>query len=171
MPAFFILADASNRLACIKFPRMKNCFLPALLLLILAGCKTKPLQYLGFENLKVEKIGFPNSKISMNVNCFNPNKFGLTLNSLESTVYVNEEFLGIARIDSSIEVPRSNNFFIPVKMDVKMSGTMTSLLQLMTSGKDSTVLNIKFEGKARLKKGGLLINYPISYQNMQVVKF
>ena len=143
----------------------------ALLPLLLIGCKTKELEYLSFDNLKVVKLGFPNSTISLDVTCYNPNKFGLHLNRLESEVFVNKEYLGKAILDSSISVPRRDTFLIPVKMEVKMGGTMTSLMQLMNSGADSTTLLIKLEGKAKLKKGGININYPIQYEEMKVLRF
>lgn len=150
---------------------MKNWIAPALLCLLLISCKSKPLEYLSFDHFKVVKLGYPNSTISLDVTCYNPNKFGLTLNRLESDVFVNQEFLGKAILDSSIQVPRKDTFSIPVKMDVKMGGTMNSLIQLMSRGSDSTTLLIKLEGKARVKKGGLVINYPISYEQSKVVKF
>lgn len=150
---------------------MKKLLSPLLLSLLILSCKTKPLEYVSFQNLKMVKLGFPNSTISLDVNCYNPNKFGVVLNRLESDVYVNKEFLGKALLDSSITVPRRDSFLVPVKMEVKMGSTMNSLLQLMSSNADSTTLLIKLDGKARVKKGGLVINYPISYEEMKVLKF
>lgn len=151
--------------------RMKKWIAPALLPILLIACKTKELEYLSFDHLKVVKLGFPNSTISLDVTCYNPNKFGLNLTRMESDVYINKEFLGKAILDSSILVPKRDTFLIPVKMDVKMGGTMTSILQLMNSSADSTTLLIKLEGKARLKKGGIVLNYPIQYEQMKVIKF
>ena len=151
--------------------RMKKWIAPALLSILLFACKTKPLEYLSFDHLKVVKLGFPNSTISLDVTCYNPNKFGLNLTRLESDVYINKEYLGKAILDSSIFVPKRDTFLIPVKMDVKMGGTMTSILQLMNSSADSTTLLIRLEGKARLKKGGIFLNYPIQYEEMKVIKF
>ena len=151
--------------------QMKKWIAPALLSIVLVACKTKPLEYLSFDHLKVVKLGFPNSTISLDVTCYNPNKFGLKLTRLESDVYINKEFLGKAILDTSILVPKRDTFLIPVKMDVKMGGTMTSILQLMNSSADSTTLLIKLEGKARLKKGGINLNYPIQYEQMKVIKF
>ena len=150
---------------------MKKWIGPTLFALFLVSCKTKDLEYISFEHLKVVKLGFPNSTVSLNVICYNPNKFGLQLTRLETDVFVNKEYLGKATLDSSLTVPRRDTFFIPVKMEVKMGATMTSLLQLINSSADSTTLLIKLEGKAKLKKGGLFLNYPISFEEMKVLKF
>jgi LEA14-like dessication related protein len=150
---------------------MKKWIVPALLLLGLASCKTKGLEYLSFEKFKVDKLGFPNSTISLQVVCYNPNKFGLNLTNLESDVFINQEYLGKAILDSTIAVPRKDTFMIPVKMDVKMGGTMTSILQLINNQADSTTLLIKLAGKAKMKKGGVGLTYPIAYEEMKVLKF
>ena len=150
---------------------MKNWIGYTLSCLLLFSCKTKDLEYISFDHLKVEKLGFPNSTISLDVTCYNPNNFGLQLSRLESDVFINKEFLGKALMDSILTVPRKDTFLIPVKMDVKMGGAMNSLLQLMNSSPDSTTLLIKLEGKARLKKGGIFITYPIRYEETKVLKF
>ncbi len=151
--------------------RMKKWIAPALLSILLFACKTKELEYLSFDHLKVVKLGYPNSTISLDVTCYNPNKFGLNLTRMESDVYINKEYLGKAILDSSILVPKRDTFLIPVKMEVKMGGTMTSILQLMNSSADSTTLLIRLEGKAKLKKGGIFLNYPIKYEEMKVIRF
>jgi len=141
------------------------------LLFVVASCKTKSLQYLSFEKFKLDKFGFPTSTVSLQVQCYNPNKFGLSLTSLESDVFVNQEYLGKAILDSAIQVPKKDTFLLPVKMEVKMGGTANSLIQLLGSKSDSTTLHIKFAGKAKLKKGGININYPIAYEGDQVIRF
>lgn len=151
---------------------MKKWIVPALLAILLISCKTKDLEYISFDHFKVIKLGLPNSTIGLDVTCYNPNKFGLQLKQLETDVFINSEYLGKALLDSSISVPKKDTFLIPVKMDVKMGGTMSGLLQLINRGSgDSTSMLIKLEGKAKLKKGGLIINYPIKYEETKVLKF
>ncbi|MBC7849179.1 MAG: LEA type 2 family protein, partial [Chitinophagaceae bacterium] len=137
---------------------MKKCLLLLLPIVILLSCKPKGLEYLSFENLQVVKLGFPNSTLKLDVICYNPNKFALSLNALESDVYINQEYLGKAILDSSISVPRKDTFLIPVKLDVKVGGTLTSLLKLISDKSDSTTLLIKLAGKAKLRKGGIAVD-------------
>ncbi|MFM9911866.1 MAG: hypothetical protein ACKVOW_21280 [Chitinophagaceae bacterium] len=150
---------------------MKKWVAPALLALFLNSCKTKDLQYLSFDHFKVEKLGFPNSVISLDVTCYNPNKFGLQLLKLETAVSINKEFLGNAFLDSALTIPRKDTFLIPIKMEVKMGGAMTGLLKLMNNSGDSTLMLINLEGTSRIKKGAISINYPIKYEEMKVLKF
>ncbi len=150
---------------------MKKWVAPALLVLFLNSCKTKDLEYLSFDHFKVEKLGFPNSTISLDVTCYNPNKFGLQLLKVETAVSINKEFLGNAFLDSALSIPAKDTFLIPIKMEVKMGGAMTGLLKLMNNSGDSTSMLIKLEGTSRIKKGGISLNYPIKYEEMKVLKF
>lgn len=150
---------------------MKKWWLCSLLPFLLISCKTKDLEYIGFEEFKVQKLGFQKSELGLKVICYNPNKFGLRLLELNSDVYINEEYLGKAILDSGLTVPKNDTFAIPVTMEVKMGGTFNSLLKLMTQSADSTLLHIQFNGNARVKKGGLILNYPIKYDENKPVKF
>lgn len=150
---------------------MFKCLLPTLCCLLLFSCTTKELQYLSFSNMKMVKLGYPKSTVGLEVTCYNPNKFGLRLESLNSDIYINGDFLGTAMIDSMLSVPRLDTFTIPVKMEVKMGNTLNSLLKVMGNSEDSVLLDLKMDGKARLKKGGIFLNYPIRYQEKKVFKF
>jgi len=145
--------------------------IPALGIMAIFGCKTKPIQYESFQDLKLIKLGYPVSTVGLNVVCYNPNKFGLKVTSFQSDVYANNEYLGKASLDSAIDVPRLDTFYLPVKMDVKMGNTVNGLLQMMSNGKDSINVLLKLEGNAKLRKGGLGINYPIKYEEQKTLKF
>lgn len=138
--------------------------LPLLLpLLLLFSCKTKDLEYLSFDNLKVTKLGFPTTYVNVEVTCYNPNRFGGKLESLESDVFFEDAFLGKARIDSAIQVPKKDTFQIPVNLEVKTGATLNKLIQVLGTASDTTKLGIRLEGNARMRKSGIVVNYPIKY--------
>lgn len=117
------------------------------------------------------KLGYPESTVSLEVTCYNPNKFGMRLESMNTEVFINGDFLGKAMIDSMLDVPKKDTFTIPVKMEVKMGSTLNGLMKMINNTADSSLLDLKMDGKARLKKGGIFINYPIHYQEKKVFKF
>lgn len=150
---------------------MKKWWLASLLPFLLISCKTKDLEYIGFEEFEVKKLGFQKSEMGLKVVCYNPNKFGLRLLELNSDVYINEEYLGRASLDSGLTVPKNDTFAIPVTMEVKMGPTFNGLLKLMAQTSDSTLVHIQFNGNARVKKGGIMLNYPIKYDENKFLKF
>lgn len=138
---------------------------------VLFSCKTKPIQYENFQDLKLIKMGFPVSTVALNVVCYNPNKFGLKITSFASDVYANNEYLGKAVLDSTISVPRRDTFYLPVRMEVKMGSTVNSLLKMMGGQGDSINVLLKLEGSAKLRKGALGFNYPIKYEERKTLHF
>lgn len=87
----------------------------------------------------------------------------------EVDVYVNNSLLGHSTLDSTLHIPKKDTFYIPVILTVNMSSTAMSLMQSLGGGQDS--VKVKLDGKARLGRGGIFINYPIKYEGMQKLAF
>ncbi|MBL0133813.1 MAG: hypothetical protein IPP79_07310 [Chitinophagaceae bacterium] len=94
---------------------MSKCLFPTLCCLLLFACKTKDLEYLSFNNMKMVKLGYPESTVSLEVTCYNPNKFGMRLESMNTDVFINGDFLGKAMIDSMLDVPKKRHVHHPGK--------------------------------------------------------
>ena len=92
----------------------------ALLPFLMTSCKSKDLEYLSFENLKITKAGYPESTIQLDVVCFNPNPFRIRLEELSSEVYFNENYVGKAVSLSPTPVPAKDTFLVPVQMTVTL---------------------------------------------------
>lgn len=145
--------------------RMRKPLLASLLpLLLFFSCKTKDLEYLSFDHFQVTKMGFPTTLVKVDVTCYNPNRFGARLEQLETDVYVGTDFLGKARLDSSIAVPRKDTFQIPVNLEVKTGPVLNRLVKLLSSASDTTKLGLRLQGNAKLRKSGVVVNYPIRYE-------
>lgn len=138
-------------------------------ILVLSCAKPTGFQYLGVRNIKVLKFGLKESTVSSEVGYYNPNKFPVTMKHAEVDVYVNNSLFGHSVLDSTIRIPRKDSFYIPVILTVNMSTTAMSLLQTLGGGKDS--VQVKLDGKARVGRGGIFINFPIKYEGMQQLKF
>lgn len=136
----------------------------ALLPLLLSSCKSKDLEYLSFENLKITKAGYPESTIQLDVVCFNPNPFRIRLEELNSEVYFNENYVGKAVSIAPTPVPAKDTFRVPVQMNVKLGSTLNGLLKMIGPSKEKPPFAIRFEGEAKLRKGVVSLNYPIKYR-------
>jgi hypothetical protein len=82
---------------------------------------------------------------------------------------VNNNYFGKSTLDSTIRIPKKDTFSIPVVLQVDMNGTVMSLLQTLTGGTDSVL--VKLDGKAKIGRSGIYINYPIHYEGKQKIKF
>ena len=56
---------------------------------------------------------------------------------------------------------------IPLTVKVQTLSAASGLLQQLS---DSTVL-VRFDGNAKLGRGGVFLNYPIKYEGRQTIKF
>lgn len=153
-----------------KMNDMSKRLLWALLPLVLAACaKPTGFNYMGVRNLKVMSFGLKESTVAASVEYYNPNRFPVTMKEGEVDVYVNDNFFGKSTLDSTIHVPQKDTFFIPVLLKVDMKNTGLGVLQNLLSGSDS--VKVKLDGKAKIGRGGIFINFPIRYEGMQKIRF
>lgn len=161
------MAGIFIRLLSSKSRKMKNrswiCILPFLLL---ACAKPTQFDYIGVSNLKVLQFGIKESTVRLDVVYYNPNKYPLTMKSADVDVYVEDNYLGKAILDSTIHIPGRDTFYLPVLLRVNTVNMTGGLLQSMGREEEK----IKLEGKARVGRGIFFITYPIKYEGMQKLK-
>ena len=76
---------------------------------------------------------------------------------------MNNELLGHSLLDSVINIPKRDTFFIPLEVTVQTLGTASRMVQSLA---DTSVM-LKVTGTARLGKSGVYMNYPINYEGKQ----
>ncbi|MFT3824093.1 MAG: LEA type 2 family protein [Chitinophagaceae bacterium] len=135
--------------------------------LMLACAKPTGFDYLGISSFKVLSFGLKQSTVAVSVKYYNPNKFPVTMKNAAVDVYVNNNYFGKTSFDSTIKIAGRDTFDLPVILTVDMKNTGLGILQ--TLGKEEVL--IKMDGKARIGRGGLFINYPIKYEGMQKLNF
>lgn len=138
--------------------------------LLAAGCaKPTGFDYLGVKNFKVLSFGLKESTVAADVEYYNPNKYPVTMKGAAVDVYVNNNFFGKSTLDSTINIPKKDTFLLPVVLKIDMNNTAMGVLQALAMGRDSVL--IKLDGKAKLGRGGVYLNWPIRYEGMQKIKF
>ena len=72
-----------------------------------AGCNDiKELEYKGIKNTEIQTLGFNNSAIRMNLEYYNPNKFGIDVKETNLSIYLNDKFVGIADQPEKTQIPK-----------------------------------------------------------------
>lgn len=130
------------------------------ILLAVSCAKPKGFNYLGFEQVKVLSWGLKESVVGFQVKLYNPNKYRMQLKEANVDIHLNGIFLGHSDLDTFLQIPGKDTFYVPVKMTVKTSSAIQGLL---ASARDTAVI-IKIDGKARIGKGGVFFNYPVKYE-------
>ena len=139
------------------------CFYLFLPLFLLSCGSVKEPDFKAIENVRVSKLGFNQSSLSLDLSYFNPNKFRIKLKNAEGDAWIDNNFLGHFTVDTLIHIPANGDFKLPVKLQIDMSKFFKNYL-LTFLAKEVT---IKVAGRARVGKGFIFINYPIRYEGKQ----
>jgi LEA14-like dessication related protein len=120
----------------------------------------KEIVYNQYKNLEIERLGFENSTVRLDLEYYNPNNFGLQLRRTELEITVNGSYLGKSVSDTLINIPRRDTFTLPIKFDVDMKNLFKNAFSTL-SGNEITV---KVFGKLKIGKSNVFMNMPINYE-------
>ncbi len=133
-------------------------------IVILAGflsCSSpQELVYNRYKNLQIEKIGFGNSAVRLDLEYYNPNYFGLQLKRSELDITLNGAYLGKSTSDTLIYIPRRDTFTLPIKFEVDMKNLFKNAFTTL-GGKEVLV---KVNGKIKVGKANVYMSMPIDYE-------
>ncbi len=147
---------------------MKNRSFPfagaLIFLFVFPSCVSlKEPDFKGVENIRVSRLGFNESTLNLDLHYFNPNKSKLKLKQAEGDAWLDGNLLGHFTIDTLIKIPATGDFRLPVMLEMNMK----KLLQNSTALLLKNEVTLRVEGKAKVGKGGVFINYPIRYEGKQ----
>ncbi len=132
--------------------------------ILLFSCSSpKALEYKTYHNFSIQKLGFNNSAIALDLEYYNPNNFGLQLRNTDLDIFINGSRFGHSSSDTLINIPRRNTFILPIKFDVDMQNIFKNAMNTLL-GKEVT---IKLTGKLRIGKGNIFISFPLNYESKE----
>ena len=134
---------------------------------LLSCSSPKALEYKTYHNFNIEKLGFNNSAISLDLEYYNPNNYGMQLKSTDLDIFINGNLLGHSSLDTLIQIPRRDTFNIPVKFDVDMQNVFKNAWNTLI-GKEVLV---KLTGKVRVGKANVFMSIPVEYESKQSFSF
>jgi len=141
--------------------KVKKLLVGILVLVLFVACRRpQGFDYRDVKNVKIEKLGFDKSTVSMDLVYFNPNGFGVELKRVDCDVYVNNNFVGKYVLDTTMHISRKAEFSLPSKMNVDMRGVFKNALTLLFS--NDVLVDIK--GSTRVGKAGFFITVPFHYE-------
>src|SRR5690606_23111092 len=132
--------------------------------IVIMSCSApKALEYKTFHNFSIGKLGFDKSTISMDLEYYNHNNFGMKLKRTVWDIFINGNLLGHSSTDSILKIPRSSSFLIPIKFNVDMQNIFKNAYNAMI-GKE---VLIKLTGKIKIGKGNVFMSIPVDYESKQ----
>jgi len=132
-----------------------------ILSLIILGCSSpKELEYQDYKNFHFEKLGFNASLVTLDLQYYNPNNFGLQLRRTDLDIFINNNFLGHSSSDTLINIPRRDTFLLPIKFDMDMKNVFKNAWNTMIGNE----VTVKVTGKVKVGKGNVFMSMPVNYE-------
>lgn len=123
----------------------------------------KALEYRDYHDFSIEKLGYSNSTIKLNLIYFNPNNFRMQLRNTDLDIFINGKLFGHSSTDTLIQIPKKDTFSLPVKFDVDMQSLYQNALNTLL-GKQVTV---RVAGKIKIGKANVFMYFPINYESKE----
>lgn len=147
---------------------MKKLWLVAICSFVILSCAPPlALEYKTYYNFRVKNLGFNKSTVTLDLEYYNPNNYGMRLKNTELDIYINNNFLGHSSSDTIINIPKKASFILPVVFDVDMRNAFKNAYSTMT-GKE---VAIKLIGKIKAGKGNVFITFPVNYETREKFSF
>ena len=145
---------------------LRRTFLLSTLLFWLSStsCRSpKSPEFISYDGLKVEKLGFKSTSIKANLHFFNPNNWGLTLEKTDLDIFVNETFLGHSSQKLGLKVPKKGPFTVPLIMEVDMKNLLKNTVSSLLNKR----VTIRVKGKITAGKGKVAVTFPVDFSTEQ----
>jgi LEA14-like dessication related protein len=120
----------------------------------------RELEYQDYRNFKMNGMGFTSSRVSMDLQYYNPNNFGLQLRKTELDIFINNNFLGHSSSDTLINIPRRDTFLLPIKFDVDMKNAFKNAFNTMMGNE----VTVKVTGRVKVGKANVYMSMPVNYE-------
>lgn len=142
--------------------RIVYALLTVAVMAIVSSCANpKDLVYQDVKNFRINSLSM-NPDVGMDVQFYNPNKFGMTMKDADIDLYINGKLVGHAMLEKSYTVPGLDTFLLPVNLKADLQAILPNAIALLADKKVDVAL------KGYVKAGrGVFINIPINYKGTQ----
>lgn len=139
----------------------------SIILFFAIGC-SKPIQptYLGYQNLRLGKVGTKNNVIMSDIKFYNPNKYALNVKKAEMDIFFNDRFLGHTSITEMVRLAPLDTALVPFVTEASMTDILANTAQIFLNPN----VKVKVQGNAKVGRGGIFVNVPINYQGTQRIQ-
>lgn len=139
----------------------------SILLFFALGC-SKPLQptYLGYQNLRLGRVGTKNNVVMSDIKFYNPNKYALNVKQAEMDVYFNDRLLGHTSMNNVVNLPPLDTTLVPFSIEASVTDLLANTAQIFLNPN----VRVRIQGNAKAGRKGIFVNIPINYQGTQRIQ-
>jgi len=138
-------------------------------LIVLSSCGTSNLkepEYRDIRNIRLLTLGPLQSTAGVDLVYYNPNKFGVQLETARGEIYIDSSYFGQFELDEKVQVKKRSEFILPATVKVDMISAIKNQRDLYKK-KEALV---RIQGTAVVRKAGFSKEVPISYEHMENIE-
>jgi LEA14-like dessication related protein len=137
-------------------------------LIVLSSCGTNNLkepEYRDIRNIRLLNLGPLQSTAGVDLVYYNPNKFGVQLETARGDIYVDSSYFGQFELNEKVQVKKRSEFILPATIKVDMVSAIKNQRDLLKK-KEALV---RVQGTAMVRKAGFSKEVPISYEHIESI--
>ena len=138
-------------------------------LIVLSSCGTnnvKDPEYRDIRNIRLINLGPLQSTAGVDLVYYNPNKFGVQLETARGDIYIDSSYFGQFELNEKVQVKKRSEFILPATVKVDMISAIKNQRDLL---KKQEAL-VRVQGTAMVKKAGFSKEIPISYEHLENIE-
>jgi len=145
-----------------------SCIFSALGICFLLSC-SQPMapEYLGIHDFSVQTFSMDESLLHTQLSFYNPNPFTMEVKKGDVSVYLDDVLANHYVMDSTINIPRKDTFYVPLNLKVSPKFLVGSALRMLMN---DNKIKVRLEGSIRVKRSGVSFNVPINYEVVQEIR-
>lgn len=136
-------------------------FTIAITVLMLSCANPRELEYQDVKNFRLMELSM-HPKVGMDVQFFNPNKYGMTMKDANIDLYLNGKLVGNAQLANTYHVPGLDTFLLPVNLTADLQQVLPNALAILANN----MIDVELKGHVKAGKG-VFFNIPINYKGKQ----
>ncbi len=140
------------------------CIFIGLLMFLVPSCRPpQDLVFKDYKNLTLDNVNFSDATIKVDLVYYNPNNVGLTLSRTDLDLFVDNVYLGHSSQNVQINIPRRQEFTLPLAVKVDLKNLFKNGLNTLTNKE----VNVRLVGNVKLGKAGVYKNFKVDYTSKQ----
>jgi LEA14-like dessication related protein len=137
------------------------------LFFLVACSKPEAPEYLGFRDFSIENVSMDSALLYTQLAFYNPNTFNMELKRGDVNVFLDDKLANHYVMDSTINIPRKDTFYVPLSLRVSPKLLLGSALSMLMNGNK---IKVRLAGNIRVKRSGVSFTVPINYEVMQTLR-
>src|SRR5450755_2216933 len=124
-------------------------------------------EYLGFRDFGIQNFSMDSALLHTQLTFYNPNPYNMELKRGDVNVYLDDKLANHYILDSTIQIPRKDTFYVPLNLRVSPKLLIGSALSMLMN---DNKIKVRLEGSIRVRRGGVSFTVPINYEVLQSLR-